>query len=163
MNPNAKTKASNREQPPRRRITTLPALHPSPKLRVRRLDGGLVGDRRQGLGAGLLGEGDAPCLAGKSSLTLDLDGGALGLSLGLGRGVLLHPAQEAVSGSRRADVLDAEVDTLLDVSVLDLLVDDDADGGLGNVVDDTGLSVVNLVGHTVVRKLVRIFGSSLRA
>lgn len=98
---------------------------------------------------GLLGESNVSCSTGKGGLTLDLDSGAISLSLGLGRGVLLHPAQEAVSGSRRADVLDAEVDTLLDVSVLDLLVDNDTDSGLGDVVDDTGLAVVDLVGHTV--------------
>jgi hypothetical protein len=44
-------------------------------------------------------------------------------------------------------VLNADIDTLLDVAVLDLLVDDDADGALGDVVDDTSLSVVDLVSN----------------
>lgn len=82
-------------------------------------------------------------------MPLDLDDGALGLGLGLQGGVLLHSAQEVLSGSRQTDVLDAEVDTLLDVSVLDPLVDDDTDSGLGHVVNDTGLAVVDLVGHAI--------------
>ena len=42
-------------------------------------------------------------------------------------------------------MLNSDVEALLEVPVLDLLVDDDADSALGHVVDDTSLSVVNFV------------------
>ena len=73
---------------------------------------------------------------------------ALLLSLTLLDSVLLYPADEFLSRARVRDVLDAGVDALLDVSVANTLVDDDTDGRLGDVVDNTGLSVVDLVRHT---------------
>lgn len=46
-------------------------------------------------------------------------------------------------------MFNADVHSLLQVSVADFLVDDDANGGSGHVVDDTGLAVVDFVGHLV--------------
>ncbi len=42
-------------------------------------------------------------------------------------------------------MLKSDVEALLDVSVLDLLVDNDTYCALGNVVDDAGLAVVDFV------------------
>lgn len=44
-------------------------------------------------------------------------------------------------------MLNSQVHSLLEVSVADLLVDDDSDGGSGHVVDNARLAVVDLVGH----------------
>ena len=44
-------------------------------------------------------------------------------------------------------MLDPDVDTLFNVAIPDALVDDDADGGFGDVVDDAGFAVVDFVGH----------------
>jgi hypothetical protein len=114
-----------------------------------RLDGSVVGDGRKSLGLALL-VGDGAGLAGHGGLALEEGVGAVGLCLALLLGVGLDTGQELVTRTRVADVLDADVDALLDVTVADLAVEDDTDGGLGHVVDDTGLSVVDLVGHTVV-------------
>lgn len=68
----------------------------------------------------------------------------IGLRLLLQLGVPLDTADELLSGPGQGNVLDTEVNTLLDVAVLDLLVDDDTDCALRNIVDDSSLSVVDL-------------------
>lgn len=47
-------------------------------------------------------------------------------------------------------MLDSKVDTLFEVSVANNLVDDDTNSRLGDVVDDTSLTVVELVRHTLL-------------
>ena len=51
-------------------------------------------------------------------------------------------------------MLNTEVDTLLNVTVANNLLDDDTNGGLGYVVDNTSLTVVKLVGHTLLDRTV---------
>ena len=113
------------------------------------LDRSLVGKRSDGLRR-VVGERQCVSLTGSSGLTLDLDDGAVGLGLTLSLGVSLDSLEEVLTRSGLRDVLDSDVDSLLDVSVLDLLVDDDTDSRLGDVVDDTSLSVVDLEGHTEI-------------
>ena len=65
--------------------------------------------------------------------------GAIRLRLLLQLSILLDSADKLLSRSGQGDVFDTEVDSLLDVSVLDLLVDDDTDCALCDVVNDSGL------------------------
>lgn len=129
------------------------SLSPKPS----RLDSCVVRNGGNCLG-GVVVEGDGDSSPWQSGQPLQLDGGAISLGLLLQSGVGLDATQEVLAGPGRRDVLNANVQALLDVPVLDLLVDDDADGVLGDVVDDARLAVVDLVRHTVCDVSVQSFG-----
>ncbi|GAO50349.1 hypothetical protein G7K_4477-t2 [Saitoella complicata NRRL Y-17804] len=116
------------------------------KLAIR-LDEGLVGLGVDSLG-GVLSGLDEAGLTGLSRETLELNELAVGGLLLLS--VQLDTLDEVLAGTGVLDVLNADVDTLLHVAVADNLVADNTDGGLGDVVDDTSLTVVVLVGHTLL-------------
>lgn len=110
---------------------------------------GVVGDGDNSLGNVASG-GDKVTLTGANRLALQVDVDTLLLGLTLLDGVLLDTVDELLTGAGVLDVLNADVDALLDVAVVDTLVEEDTDGGLGDVVDNAGLAVVDLVGHTVL-------------
>jgi len=112
------------------------------------LDSCLIGDWSDGFGE-VSGCGNCVCLSGLDCLSLQVNVDTLILCLPpLGR-IVLHTVDELLATFGVLDVLNADVDTLLQVAVADTLVDDDTEGGLGDVVDNTGLSVVDFVWHTI--------------
>ena len=70
--------------------------------------------------------------------------GAVGLGLALLLGVGLDTGQELLTGAGVTDVLDADVDALLDVTVADLAVED---GTVGDDIDDISDLVLLEVGR----------------
>jgi len=75
------------------------------------------------------------------------------LGLPLKSSVPLNSGNELLSALGVLDVLDSEVDPLLEVSVSDDLEADHSDSSGRDVVDNTGLSVVELVVIVVVAEL----------
>lgn len=116
------------------------------------LDVGVVGDGSDSLG-GVALLGDEVTAAGANGLALQVDVDTLLLGLTLLDGVLLDTVDELLTGARVLNVLDADVDALLDVAVVDALVKKDTDRGLGDVVDNASLAVEDFVGHTVQRSV----------
>lgn len=123
-------------------------LEKAPATPSHRLDVCIVRNGRNGLRHVVL-RADCPGLPWPSGLSLQVDMDTLLLRRALLDSVLLYSLDELLPRARVLDVLDAGVNALLHVAVVDTLVDDDTNGGLGDVVDDTGFTVVDLVGHTV--------------
>lgn len=86
--------------------------------------------------------------------SLELHSLALVLDLSSPLSVRLDTVDELFTRAGVVDVFETDVDALLKVAVADLLVDDDADCGFGDVVDNAGLAVVDLVGHTLLLSAV---------
>lgn len=114
-----------------------------------RLEEMLVGQGSDQDGGVVLG-GDKVGGAGGSRLSLQLDKVPRGLGLGSLLAVLLDTGQEVQAGLGGLDVLDTDADALLDLATADSLVHDNAEGTLGDVEDDTGLAMVELVGHALL-------------
>jgi hypothetical protein len=97
---------------------------------------------------------------GRKTLDLDPLGSLLGLGgvavLSLDTLVLLDAGNEVSMGLGRLDVLNAEVDTLGNDTATNALVDDNANSTAGHVPNDTGLTVVELVGHTLVESTITL-------
>ncbi|KAH3660611.1 hypothetical protein OGATHE_004943 [Ogataea polymorpha] len=85
-----------------------------------------------------------------SWLSLEQHWLARSLGSGLLSGVLLDSVQELLSALGVFDVLDSNVQSFLNVSVSNNLVDNHTNGALGHVKDDTSLSVVVFVWHTLL-------------
>lgn len=122
-------------------------------IRLYSLDEGFVRNWGQCL-RNVLTDLDNLGLSWLSWLSLQVNLLALSLSLSLQSSVGLDSVQEFSTASRVLDVLDSQVNLLLNVSVTNNLVDDDTDGSLGNVENDTGLTVVVLVWHTLLDRTV---------
>lgn len=87
-------------------------------------------------------------------LSLQLDLLTVGLGFLLSSSVGLDSVQEFLTTSRVLDVFNSQVDSLFKISVTNNLVDDDTNRRLGDVVDNTSLTVVVLVWHTLLDSTV---------
>lgn len=87
---------------------------------------------------------DGVCSSWALRQSLELNLLSLLLGLPLLCGVELNSVQEVITALGVLDVLDAEVDSLLDLAVTNSLVDDDTDGSWSDVVYDASSAVVVL-------------------
>jgi hypothetical protein len=89
-------------------------------------------------------------LGGKSLHGTFLDTGAVGGGGLLEDIVSGSTLKEIISGAGLVDVFNTNVNSLCQDSVLDTLVDNDADSPSGNVENSASLTVVDLVWHTLL-------------
>lgn len=89
-------------------------------------------------------------MARKSGLALDNSLGLIKAGMGFDFLVFLHSLEKVQSALALLDVLDTDMDSFLHDSVSDSLVDLDSNGSWGNVPNNSGLSVVVLVWHTLM-------------
>lgn len=89
-------------------------------------------------------------LLGLVGVTLEVNLLASLTSSLLGGLVRLDTRDDLLLALGRADVLNTNMDTLLKDTSVDELVHTNTNGRLGNIENDTGASVVVLVGHTLV-------------
>jgi hypothetical protein len=89
------------------------------------------------------------CL-GKRGGALQIDLDSCLACLILGSLVRLLACQDFLLALGFSDMLDSDMNTLLDDTSIDKLVHTDSNSRLGDVKDDSGTSVVSLVGHTLV-------------
>jgi hypothetical protein len=75
---------------------------------------------------------------------------ASGLSGSLGGSIVLLSLDELITALGSLDVGKGDMDLLVDHSAVNLLLDLDSDGSLGDVEDDTGAAMVVLERHTLV-------------
>lgn len=116
------------------------------RLGVQELGNGILGARGVDLGATNDGAG-----AGDTGRALEfladttfLAGGGLGPLVGGDAGKEINTALGGL------DVLNADIDTLLLDAAVDDLVHNNTNRGVGDVEDDTGAAVVELVGHALL-------------
>lgn len=117
------------------------------------LDCGFVGDRGDSFGF-VFFDGDGLCFVGKGGLFFELNGFVFGFGFFFEFGVFFYVVKEIFVGVGGLDVFDMDVEVFFDVVVFDFFVDDDVDGGFGDVVDDVSFVVVDFVGYIVCVKLV---------
>ncbi len=119
------------------------------------LDEGFIRNRGDGLRL-VASSGNETGRLWTEGLSLQLNKLALSLGILQSSSVFLDTTEEICSALGVLNVFNTDIDTLFHITVSDLLVEDDTDGGLGDVVDDTSLALVVLVRHTLLDGTVDI-------